>query len=133
MEEKISARLQQFETVQQKKFDEFAESIQQSLSKLLDTATEKFQQGLQPQLDQMASTMAQMQHAVLERLNNISNPVSSASTHGTMPTMTQTPVSSVPIHYNHPYNLAQTHPLLTTNIATSQATLESSSPGDTSE
>ena len=102
MEEKISARLQQFETAQQQKLEEFAESMQRSFSSLLETATEKFQQGLQPQLDQMASTMAQMQNVVLDRLNNLAAP--SVSTQSKMPTMAQQSVSSVPMHFTPTYN-----------------------------
>ena len=131
MEEKNSARLQQFETAQQQKFNEFAESMQRSLSTLLDTATEKFQQGLQPQLDQMTSTMAQMQNVVLDRLNSLTIP--SVSTHSKLPTLAQPSVSSVPIQYTPTYNITPHHTLLPSNVATYPAPMACSSPGDKSE
>ena len=130
MEEKISARLQQFETAQQQKLEEFAESMQRSFSSLLETATEKFQQGLQPQLDQMASTMAQMQNVVLDRLNNLAAP--SVSTQSKMPTMAQQSVSSVPMHFTPTYN-PNAHTFRPANVATHPAQMACSSPGDKSE
>ena len=97
---------------------------------MLETATEKFQQGLQPQLDQMASTMAQMQNVVLDRLNNLAAP--SVSTQSKMPTMAQQSVSSVPMHFTPTYN-PNAHTFRPANVATHPAQMACSSPGDKSE
>ena len=128
MEEKISARLQQFETAQQQKFNEFTEQMQRSITNLLDTATEKFQQGIQPQLDQMTNSMAQLQTVVLERLNSLTIPSPPTLTNFT--SVAKPSISPAPMQYAPTYHVPP-HPKLTSN-ETSPAPMACSSPGDKS-